>query len=80
MIGGKLIEKTEKRLWCVGVGADNGMELAVFYENDTKDRLPYFGEEIWWQSGRIYYGKNDEFSLKKIANSHDPQPLERVKQ
>mgnify|MGYP001812776850 CR=1 FL=1 len=73
MIGGKVIEITDRRIWCVGIGSDDGDECAVFYENDHKARLPALGEEIWWQAGRIYYGPRDEISLRKVANSHDPR-------
>lgn len=78
MIGGKVIEITDQRIWCIGTGCEEGDELAVFYENDQGVRLPALGETVWWQCGRIYYGGHDrnsgEISLKKIANSHDPRP------
>lgn len=75
MVGGKVIEITGNRIWVVGIGPDEPHELAVFYENDLNCKLPVLGEEIWWQSGRIYFAK-DRLSLRKVGYSHDPRNTE----
>jgi hypothetical protein len=34
--------------------------------------LPALGENIWWQSGRVYFD-NDRRYLVKVGNSFDPR-------
>lgn len=73
MVGGRVIEVMEMglgvyRLWCID-GAD---ECAVYCRAQPEE-LPKCGDEIWWQSGKIYLD-GDTRSLEKIGNSHDPRP------
>lgn len=71
MVGGWLIQIKETRpgvtqLWC----ADrNGDELAVDVE--TASAMPLLGDEVWWQSGWVYWDR-DRRKLRKISNSYDP--------
>lgn len=74
MIGGRIIENAPhvidgaavRRLWCMD---RNGDECAVFAELGAEALQP--GEEIWWQSGRIY-ARADRVTFKKIGYSFDP--------
>lgn len=76
MVGGRLIEIAEigpgvTRLWCVGTqGSEVGDECAVNVE--TAPAMPLLGDEIWWQSGRVYWDR-DRRQLRKIGNSYDPR-------
>ena len=55
------------RLW---VHNDPDDECAVFAE--PADIMPRLGEEIWWQSGRIYFDQ-DRRSLRKVGYSFNPR-------
>ncbi len=76
MVGGRVIEISTtafgkdgvSRYWCVD---RNGDECAVFGEDPNDGIIPNIGDEIWWQSGKIYFNK-DRRSLVKVGNSHDP--------
>jgi hypothetical protein len=83
-VGGKIIEmrpmtitagdypgKPTKvvRLWCMD--PRNGDEVAVYAE--PAEIMPKLGDEVWWQSGRIYFD-GDRRSLRKIAFSFTPKP------
>jgi hypothetical protein len=74
MIGGKIIEVRQDRLWVVD---RHGQEMCVNIENDAGVRLPRLGESVWWQSGRVFYGGPDkargEISLRKVGYSHSPE-------
>lgn len=84
MVGGHIIEiksvtltdqdnpdfkKDVTRLWVMN-GFD---ECAVFVEPFSRDTGPRCGEQIWWQSGIVYYD-NDLGQLKKVGYSFDPRP------
>ena len=78
MVGGRLIQIAMLspaaanfwRLWCVN-GTD---ELAVNVRLRDGDPLPELGDEIWWQSGRVYFD-SDNRSLEKVGNSYDPRKV-----
>lgn len=82
MVGGRIIEIQPMRiiagpypgkltdvvrLW---VHNDPDDELAVYAE--PAEIMPVLGDEIWWQSGRIYFDK-DRRSLRKVGYSFDPR-------
>lgn len=78
MVGGNLIEiaevtapdgKPALRLWVVD--RHHNDELAVLARPVDAQPIPELGEEIWWQSGRIYF-RNDTHTLEKVSNSYDP--------
>jgi hypothetical protein len=56
------------RLWCVDRQGD---ECMVYGICDDINGMPHINDEIWWQSGRIYFDK-DRRSLVKVGNSHAP--------
>lgn len=76
MVGGWIIDITPmgqtqngraiSRLWCVD---RNGNECAVHVEDESA--MPLLGDEIWWQSGKVYWD-NDRRELTKVANSYTP--------
>lgn len=73
MVGGKIIEirhdRADKvRLWCMDRDGD---ECAV-YVKPGADGLPNLGDEIWWQSGKVYFNK-DKSSAQKLGFSFDPR-------
>lgn len=53
------------RFWCVD---RNGDETCVYAA--PAEILPGLGDEIWWQSGKIYFD-HDRQHLNKIGNSFD---------
>jgi len=71
MVGGKIIEaksfRGTTRFWCVDRDGD---ECAVLAEDPSDGIMPKIYDDIWWQSGRIYFD-NDMRSLRKIGNSFD---------
>ena len=72
MVGGWIIEIAEvkpgeTRLWCVDRQGD---ECAVHV--DTAPAMPLLGDEIWWQSGKVYWDR-DRRTLSKIGSSYDPR-------
>jgi hypothetical protein len=77
MVGGRLIEVAHLaganpaiyRLWCV----DGNDECAIRVQVGRDEALPEIGQEIWWQSGKVYFN-NDKSWLPKIGNSYDPRP------
>lgn len=80
MVGGRVIEISPKgqgllRLWCVGSGCERFDETAVYVETPSDGVLPSIGDEIWWQSGVVYFD-GDRRRLRKVGNSHDPRPSE----
>jgi len=71
MVGGRIIEKShwpnfKVKLWCVDSNDD---ECAVMVEEAPL--MPELGQEIWWQSGKVYFN-NDKNWLIKVGNSFDP--------
>lgn len=73
MVGGRIIEITEirqgiTRLWCLDTTHND--ECAVNVK--TAPAMPLLGDEIWWQSGKVYWD-GDRRSLEKIGNSYDPR-------
>jgi hypothetical protein len=79
MVGGKLIEAELMhldngtfvcRLWVIDPG--NADEKCVDSEPFSVHQGPSLGEEIWWQSGKIYFD-GDKRSLRKIGFSFTPQ-------
>ena len=54
------------RIWVV---ARNGDEAIVYAEPASV--LPKLGDDIWWQSKKIFFNYNNNF-LKKIGYSHTP--------
>ena len=74
MVGGRVIQVREIRpgvtqLWCVGTGNDEGRDIAVDVE--TAPAMPLLGDEIWWQSGKVYWDR-DRRELRKVSTSYDP--------
>jgi hypothetical protein len=51
------------RLWTVDKQGD---EVCVYVE--PADQMPLIREEIWWQAGKVYFGR-DMRVLKKIGCS-----------
>mgnify|MGYP000872330229 CR=1 FL=1 len=83
MVGGRLIEirpmrlesgKDVVRLWCMDMrkGAPTGDECAVYSETFEPEKGPKIGDNIWWQSGTIYYD-GDRQTLRKVGFSFDPR-------
>lgn len=80
MVGGRLIEIAHLtgsnpavyRLWCV----DGNDECAVRVHVHPEDTLPELGQEVWWQSGKVYFNK-DRNTLPKVGNSYDPRDSNR---
>lgn len=72
MVGGWIIEivqsdiEGETQITCVD---RNGDECAVIVE--TVPAMPLVGDEIWWQSGKVYWDR-DRRQLRKIGSSFDP--------
>jgi hypothetical protein len=73
MVGGWIIEiiesdiQGETQITCVDRYGD---ERCVIVE--TAPAMPLVGDEIWWQSGKVYWDK-DRRTLRKIGNAFDPQ-------
>lgn len=72
-VGGHIIEITDyrletgrivKRLWVVD--RTYGDETCVYAE--PADIMPQLGDEIWWQSGKIYFDKDHRY-LTKVGYS-----------
>ncbi len=81
-VGGTIIEKRPCAVTDHGKAVQywvvdrQGDETAV--RAKPADIEPQVGDEIWWQSGRIYFD-GDRQSLEKIANSFTPKtPRERL--
>ncbi len=72
MVGGWIIEivpgdiEGEMQITCVDRQGD---ECAVIVEKAAA--MPLCGDEIWWQSGWVYWDR-DRRKLRKIGNSFDP--------
>jgi len=69
MVGGWIIQIAQIKpgvteLWCVDRRGD---ETAVKVK--TQADMPSVGDEVWWQSGKVYFD-NDRRQLIKIANSY----------
>ena len=79
MVGGRLIEISYLgdcivRLWCVGSQSGELFdECCVHAEVPYDGVMPALGDEIWWQSGKIYFD-GDKRYLVKVGNSYSPQP------
>jgi hypothetical protein len=58
--------KAVRKLWCID---RHGDETAVFADPSAESLN--IGEEIWWQSGKIY-ARNDTQTFHKIGYSFDP--------
>ena len=75
MVGGRIIDITEirpgvTRLWCVeGINGSTD-ECAVNVK--TAPAMPLLGDEIWWQSGKVYWDR-DRRELEKVGYSYDPR-------
>jgi hypothetical protein len=54
------------KIWTV---ARNGDECIVYAQPQTN--LPKLGDDIWWQSKKIYYDNNKKH-LIKFGYSHSP--------
>lgn len=79
-VGGKIIEKVPYRF---PEGAKNCVRYRVMDEYrpgwfdetfvcaEPADDEPQLGDEIWWQSGKIYFA-NDSKSLVKVGFSWSP--------
>lgn len=72
MVGGRIIQITEKapgvtQLWCIDTTYND--ECAVDVE--TAAAMPLLGDEIWWQSGKVYWD-GDRRELRKVGYSYDP--------
>ncbi len=74
MVGGRIISITPKgngvtQLWCVESQGGSTDECAV----DVRDApaMPLIGDEIWWQSGKVYWDR-DRRTLEKVGYSYDP--------
>ena len=72
-VGGRIIEIQPMRLMESGsdvvrlwVVDRNGDETCVYAEPQT--RMPALGEEVWWQSRRIYFD-GDRQHLEKVGYS-----------
>jgi hypothetical protein len=85
-VGGRLIEirpmsvATDRgarrqvvRLWAVD---RDGNETCVYAE-PTSGPMPGLGEEIWWQSGKIYFDRERQH-LVKVGASFTPRPDETI--
>lgn len=74
MVGGRIISILPKgegvtQLWCVEAQGGSTQECAVDVQNAPA--MPLVGDEIWWQSGKVYWDR-DRRHLTKIGNSYDP--------
>lgn len=75
MVGGFIISIEEIRpgvtqLWCVE--AQNGSQDECAVDVKTEAAMPLVGDEIWWQSGKVYWDR-DRRTLEKVGNSYDPR-------
>ena len=69
MVGGWIIQIADTapgvtELWCVD---RDGAETAVRVR--TEPAMPLLGDEVWWQSGKVYWD-NDRRVLAKVGNSY----------
>lgn len=84
MIGGKVIEnkivrqpetsRKLRRLWCVDTVYQSD-ELAVYTTPDNGKNVQG-GDDIWWQSGKIYWSRGNDFRdvpMPKVGYSFDPR-------
>jgi hypothetical protein len=74
MVGGRIISITPRgngitQLWCVEAQNGSTDECAV----DVRDApaMPLVGDEIWWQSGKVYWDQ-DRRTLEKVGYSYTP--------
>lgn len=85
-VGGKIIEIREmtitagdysgkptrvKRLWCLDARNGYNDETCVYAEWYLDGNGPKLGEEVWWQSGKIFFN-NDSRTVRKVAYSFKP--------
>lgn len=76
-VGGRIIEKREwvwngralVRYWVI----DGNNETIVFAKPAKIE--PELGDEIWWQSGKIYFD-GDQQALEKVGNSTSPSSVD----
>jgi len=72
MVGGWIIDiwrgRGKVRLWCVD---RHGDECCVYVELFEEHLGPDIGEEIWWQSGKVFFN-GDHNHLRKIGFSFRP--------
>ncbi len=71
-VGGWIIQSEDKskyvtELWVVD---RDGTETCVAVETDL--HMPQVGDEIWWQSGKVYWD-GDRRELRKVGYTYDPQ-------
>lgn len=76
-VGGRIIDiravsPTETALWVLDVSRSNSGETETCVHVETAPAMPLIGDEIWWQSGKVYWD-NDRHQLRKIGYSHTPQ-------
>lgn len=74
MVGGRIISKTPKgngivQLWCVE--AQNGSTDECAVDVLEAPVMPMIGDEIWWQSGKVYFD-SDRRELEKVGYSYEP--------
>ena len=72
MVGGWIIQIQQvapgvSELWCVD---RHGNETAVKVQIEFD--MPSVGDEVWWQSGRVYFDK-DRKSLAKVGYSYSKE-------
>jgi len=72
MVGGWIIQIAQMKpgvseLWCVDI---HGTETAVRVK--TEADMPSVGDEVWWQSGRVFFDK-DRKSLTKVGCSYSKE-------
>ncbi len=80
MVGGRVIEIAPAqfntisivRIWVISTARNSYDECIVYAERG--EVMPKLGDEIWWQSGRIYFNR-DQNSLKKVGYSVNPTGL-----
>lgn len=82
MVGGRIIEMMPMRILAgtypgrlvdvvrLWVHNEPNDECAVYAE--PAEIMPQLGDEVWWQSGRIYFD-NDKRSLRKVGYSFNPR-------
>lgn len=81
-VGGRIIEiktvsDTETALWVLDVSRDNCGETETCVHVETAPAMPLLGDEIWWQSGKVYWD-SDRRQLLKIGYSHTPAACMRA--
>lgn len=91
-VGGKIIDIREmtitagdypgkptrvKRLWCLDARNGYNDETCVYAEWYPDGTGPKLGDEVWWQSGKIFFDGGRQY-LRKVAYSFSPPKNEMV--